>query len=206
VEPGPLEQGTAEIAREAGESSPAVAAARAGVRRAEEELKLARLERRPDLMAIGYYARREKFEDLAGASISFNLPFAHPRRLEERRAETEAEVSSARADLESVRNKIRRDVEDAAAQLERNVEQEKLYRTSILPQAETNFRAAQEAYAVGQIDFLTFMRAALDLDNYESEIAARAAGIGRGIAALQKASGLPLIEGTPGKGENHAGK
>jgi outer membrane protein, heavy metal efflux system len=206
VDPSPLGRGTAEIAREAEESSPAVAAARANLRRAEEEAKLARLERRPDWMATGYYARREKFEDLAGASVSFNLPFAHPRRLEERRAEMEAEVSSARADLESVRNQVRRDVEDAAAQLDRNVEQEKLYRTSILPQAETNFRAAQEAYGVGQIDFLTFERAALDLDTYESEIAGRISGIGRSVAALQKASGLPLIEGTPKPGETHVEK
>jgi outer membrane protein, heavy metal efflux system len=201
-----LGRDTAEIAREAEESSPAVAAARSNLRRAEEEARLARLERRPDWTAMGYYARREKFEDLAGASVSFNLPFAHPRRLEARRAEMEAEVSSARADLESVRNQVRRDVEDAAAQLERNVEQEKLYRNSILPQAETNFRAAQEAYAVGQIDFLTFERAALDLDTYESEVAGRASGIGRSLAALQKASGLPLIEGTPKPGETHVEK
>jgi len=206
VDLAPLGRDTVEIAREAEESSPAVAAARANLRRAEEEATLASLERRPDWTAMGYYARREKFEDLAGASVSFNLPFAHPRRLEERRAEMEAEVSSARADLESVRNQVRRDVEDAAALLDRNIEQEKLYRTSILPQAETNFRAAQEAYAVGQIDFLTFERAALDLDTYESEIAGRTSGIGRSIAALQKASGLPLIEGTPKPGETHVEK
>ena len=203
VDPAPSGRGIAEIVREAEESSPALAAARASVRRAEEELKLARFERRPDWMAMTYYGRREKFEDLAGASVSINLPFAHPRRLDERQAEREAELSSARADLESVRNQLRRDIEEAAAELERNVEQEKLYRTSILPQAETNFRAAQEAYAVGQIDFLTFERAALDLDTYQSEIAARTSGIGRGIAALQKASGLPLIEGTPEPGETH---
>ena len=196
----------AEIVREAEESSPAVAAARASVRRAEEELKLARFERRPDWMAMAYYGHREKAEDLAGASLSFNLPFAHPRRLDARRAEMEAELSSSRADLESVRNQLRRDVENASADLERNVEQEKLYRNSILPQAETNFRAAQEAYAVGQIDFLTFERAALDLDSYETEIAARTSGIGRGIAALQKASGLPLIEGTPKPGGQHVEK
>ncbi len=203
VDPDPSGRGTAEITREAEESSPGVAAARASLRRAEEELKLARLERRPDWTAMTYYGRRERFEDLAGASVSISLPFVHPRRLEERRAEMEAELSSARADLESVRNQLRRDIEEAAAELERNVEQEKLYRTSVLPQAETNFRAAQEAYAVGQIDFLTLERAALDLDTYRAEIAARTSGIGRALAALQKASGLPLIEGTPMPGETH---
>ncbi|HEY3124147.1 MAG TPA: TolC family protein [Thermoanaerobaculia bacterium] len=203
VDPVPPGKSAPEILREAEERSPAVAAARASVRRAEEELKLARLERRPDWTAMTYYGRREKFEDLAGASLSFNLPFAHPRRLDERRAEMESELSSARADLESVRNQLRRDVEAAAAELERNVEQKELYRSSILPQAQINFRAAQEAYSVGQIDFLTFERAALDLDMYEGEIASRVSGVGRGLAALQKASGLPLIEGTPKPGGQH---
>ena len=118
----------------------------------------------------------------------------------------EAELSSARADLESARNQVSRDVETAASELDRNIEQEKLYRTSILPQAEINFRAAQESYAVGQIDFETYVRAALDLDTYESEIATRSAGIGRALAALQKASGLPLIAGTPAMGGIHAEK
>ncbi len=203
VDPVPPGKSAPEILREAEERSPAVGAARASLRRAEEELKLARLERRPDWTAMTYYGRREKFEDLAGASLSFNLPFAHPRRLDERRAEMESELSSARADLESVRNQLRRDVEEAAAELDRNVEQEKLYRSSILPQAQINFRAAQEAYSVGQIDFLTFERAALDLDMYEGEVAGRVSGVGRGLAALQKASGLPLIEGTPKPGGQH---
>ncbi len=203
VDPVPPGKSAPEILREAEERSPAVGAARASLRRAEEELKLARLERRPDWTAMTYYGRREKFEDLAGASLSFNLPFAHPRRLDERRAEMESELSSARADLESVRNQLRRDVEEAAAELDRNVEQEKLYRSSILPQAQINFRAAQEAYSVGQIDFLTFERAALDLDMYEGEVAGRVSGVGRGLAALQKASGLPLIEGTPKQGGQH---
>ena len=188
------------------EESPAIAVARTNLRRAEDEAKLARLEARPDWLAMAYYARREKFEDLAGASVSINLPFAHPRRLSERRAESDAEVSSAQAELSAVRNRLRRDIEEAVAELQRNVAQERLFRTSILPQAEINYRAAQEAYAVGQVDFLTFVRAALDLDNYQSELAMRTSGIGRALAALQKASGLPLIEGTPKPGETHVEK
>lgn len=197
---------SAGFASQVEEKSPAILAARAMVHRAEEELRLSQLERRPDWVVSTYYGHRERFEDLAGASVSFSLPFAHPRRLGAKRAEMEAELSSARADLESVRNQVSRDVETAAAELERNIEQEKLYRTSILPQAEINFRAVQESYAVGQIDFETYVRAALDLDMYEGEIATRSSGIGRALAALQKASGLPLIPGTPEMGGIHAEK
>ncbi len=197
VDPGEDSHSPGELSRQALESSPAVRAAAADLARAEAEREGAILERRLDLTATGYYAHRVRFEDLVGGTIGFNLPFAHPKRLSERRAEAEAQVSAARADLEAARNMIRVDVEQALSDLQKNVDQARLYRTSILPQAEVNFRAAREGYVVGQIDFETLARAATNLDEYRSEADARAARIGRSIAALQKASGLPLIAGTP---------
>ncbi len=195
-----------ELVEQAERESPAIAAASAEVLRAKERVEQARLERRPDWMLSGYYARREKFEDLAGVSVSFNLPWVHPRRLEERRAERQAELESARASLSSVRNALRRDIEQAWAELAKSRDQVRLYEDSILPQAKINYRAAREAYAVGAIDFLTYVRAATDLDMYESEAAERETGVGRALAMLQKASGLPLIEGTPAPEGDHEKK
>ena len=164
----------------------------------------ARLERRPDWMLMTYYGRREKVEDLAGFSVSINLPWAHPRRLEERRAEGQAGLEAAKADLSTVRNALRRDIEQAWSELARNRDQSRLYRESILPQAQINYRAAREAYTVGGIDFLTYVRAATDLNMYETEAVERETGVARAVAALQKAAGLPLIVGTPQEGEQHA--
>ncbi len=195
-----------ELMRRAERENPAIAAASARVTGAEEQLQIARLERRPDWMLSGYYGRRESFEDLAGLSVSFNLPWLHPKRLSERQAERQAELEAARADLAAVRNGLQRDVDQAYAELEKDREQVRLYRGAILPQARINYRAASEAYSVGAIDFLTFVRAATDLDMYESETAERETGIGRALAMLQKASGLPLISGTPSLGENHEEK
>lgn len=194
----------ANLTREADSKSPAAVSAAALVRRAEEGLEQARLERRPDWMLSGYYGHRVNFEDLFGLSVSFSLPWVHPRRLDERQAERRAELESARASLSAVRNSLRREIEQAFAELEKNRDQARLYRESILPQAETNYRAASEAYAVGSIDFLTYVRAATDLDMYESENAERQAGIGRALAMLQKASGIPVIAGTPEGDDEHA--
>src|SRR5262249_10772264 len=186
-----------ELTREAQAKSPAVASAAAQVRRAEEGLEQAKLERRPDWMLSGYYGHRVSFEDLFGVSVSFSLPWVHPRRLDERKAERQAELESARANLSAVQNSLGRDIGQAYAELARNRDQAHLYRESILPQAEVNYRAASEAYAVGAIDFLTYVRSATDLDMYESESAEREAGVGRALAMLQKASGIALIAGTP---------
>ena len=193
----------ADLLRQAEKESPAIAAAEARVRRAEEELELARLERRPDWMLTGYYARRENFEDLAGLSVSFNLPWVHPRRLSERRAEREWDFAGSLADLAAVRNTLSRDIDQAYAELEKSREQAQLYRDSILPQAEINYRAAREAYGVGSIDFLTYVRAATDLSLYETERAERDSGVARALAMLQKASAIALIAGTPVREAGH---
>lgn len=186
-----------DLLREAERESPAVIASEARVRQAGEGVELAKLERRPDWMLSGYYGRRANFEDLAGLSVSFNLPWVHPKRLSERRAEREAELAAARADLAAVRNTLRRDIEQAYTELEKNREQVRLYRDSILPQAEINYRASREAYSAGSIDFLTFVRGVTDLATYQMESAERESGVSRAIGMLQKASGIALIAGTP---------
>jgi outer membrane protein TolC len=178
-------------------------AALAEVHRAEEELELARLERRPEWTLMGYYGHRERFEDLVGFSAAITLPWAHRERLDERRAEKEASLAAARAGAEAVRNELQGDIEMAYADFEKNLEQARLYRDSILPQAEMSYRAAREAYVVGTIDLLTLVRAANSLSFYEREAVARASGAGRAVAALQRASGLPLIPGTPEAGGFH---
>ncbi|HEX4495489.1 MAG TPA: TolC family protein [Thermoanaerobaculia bacterium] len=200
VGPGSWVPDAAELTRRASERSPAVRAAQAEVHRAEQELELARLEGRPDWTLMGYYGHREQFEDLAGVSASINLPWAHRRRLAERRAEKESALAAARAGVETARNQLQGEIEMAFADLGKNLEQARLYRDSILPQADINYRAVREAYAVGKIDFSTLARAANNLTFYQREAAVRAAGAGRALAALQRASGLPLLAGPPGEG------
>lgn len=202
--PGDPAPGTAaDLSARAEAESPAIATGRADVRRAEEELSLARLDGRPDITASAYYAHRIDFESLAGVGVSLTLPFLQGGRLSERRAEKNAELSAARANLEAARNTLERGVAEAWAELDRSVEQAQLYRSSILPQAETNAQAADEAYRVGQVDFLTFSRAGLDRDAFAAELVMRRAAAWRALAALQTASGLPVVPGTPKAGERH---
>lgn len=193
----------ADLERRVEQESPEARAAEAAIRAAEAELALAGLERRPDWMVNGYYGRRERFEDMVGLAAAINLPWARRSRLAEKQAEKEAELAAAQEGLEAVRTRLQGEIAAAYAELERNREQLRLYREVILPQAEIHFQAAREAYTVGRVDFLTFVTAALDLDNYRRLSVARAAGYGRAAAALQRASGVALLPGTPNQGENH---
>lgn len=189
-----------DLVRLALEKSPAVLSARAGIVEAQAQAIFARLESRPDWKVSAYYGRREKFEDLAGASVGVSLPFVHPRRIEALRAEKEADLEGARAALAAVRSSIHQEIESAEAHYQSDRDEVALYRDSLLPQGRIAVEGAREAYIAGKVDFLTYIHAVIGLDTIENKLAEKNAGIGRALASLQEASGLPLIPGTPGEG------
>jgi cobalt-zinc-cadmium efflux system outer membrane protein len=178
------------IVSEAITSSPSIRQAQADVRRAEEELRLARLQRRLDLTLMSSYGQRDRRDDMVGASVGFNLPFVARRRVEARIAEKEAELSAARSRLAVARLELSRQVEEALIALASEADRSALYRGTILTQIETAARAAEEAYAVGKIDFQTYVQAVLALDEGESETIERETAIPRARAKLQAATGI----------------
>jgi cobalt-zinc-cadmium efflux system outer membrane protein len=171
-------------------SSPAIRQAQADVGRAEEELRLARLQRRPDFTLMSSYGQRDRRDDMVGATVGFSLPFVARRRIEARIAEKEAELSATKSRLAVVRLDLSRQVEEALIALASEDDRSTLYRDTILTQIETAARAAQEAYAVGKIDFQTYVQAALALDEGESETIERETAIPRARARLQAATGI----------------
>ena len=191
-----------ELERLAEERSPEVRAAEAALAGVDAELLMVDAERRPGWMLSSYYGRREEFDDFFGVSAAVTLPWARRSRLAEKQAEKETERSAAAAALLAVRARLRGGIGEAYAELDRMRQQLRLYRDVVLPQAEVHLAAAREAYAVGRVDFLTFVSTATELDEYQQTATDRAAGIGRAVAALQRASGVPLLPGTPEQGDD----
>lgn len=191
-----------DLERLAEERSPEVWAAEAALAVADAEILLVDAERRPGWILSSYYGRREEFDDFFGVSAAVHLPWARRSRLAEKQAEKETERSAASAALLAVRARLRGGIGEAYAELERMRQQLRLYRDVVLPQAEVHLAAAREAYSVGRVDFLTLVSTAAELDGYQQAAADRAAGIGRAVAALQRASGIPLLPGTPEPGDD----
>ncbi|MGH9442683.1 MAG: TolC family protein [Thermoanaerobaculia bacterium] len=183
--------------------SPALRHDDAGIERAAQEARRARLERRPVWSLSAMYGERAHRDDMVSATVGLSLPFFHPARLSARAAEADAMLEAARAERASAENRLRGEVEAALARLASDVRQARLYRDSILPEAEMNSRAAREAYSVGTIDFATLVAASVDLATFRSEYADRLASIGRDRADLQVAAGVPLLPGTPGMEHEH---
>lgn len=180
------------IVAEALVASPAIRQLEADVRRAEEELRLARLERRTDLNVMASYGERQNRDDMVGASVGFNLPFVRRNRVASRIAEKQAELSAARSGLAFSRLELSRKVQEALVALASESERSALYRDTILTQDATAARAAEEAYAVGKIDFQTYVQAVLAVDADEAEAIERETAIPRARAKLQAATGIPF--------------
>jgi outer membrane protein, heavy metal efflux system len=178
----------------------------AEVGRAEQEARSARLERRPMWTVSASYGQREQRDDMVSAMVEMSLPWLHPSRLAARAAEADAMLSAAKAERADAEYRLRGGVEAALARFSSDVRQARLYRETILPEAEMNERASREAYSVGAIDFATLVAASRDLRAFRSEYAERLSAIGRDRADLQMASGLPLLPGTPGQEHDHEAK
>ncbi len=180
------------LVAEALEKSPAIRQAKAQVKHAEEELNLARLGKRPDFTFSTSYGERQSRDDMVGATVGVNLPFVQFRRVAARIAEKEAELSASRSKLAAARLSLSREVEEALIALSREADRASLYRGTILAQVETAARASEEAYAVGKIDFQTYVGAVLAVDEDEAEAIERETGIPRARAKLQAATGIPF--------------
>ena len=183
--------------RAAIEESPAILQAQAEVRRAERDLDRARLDRRPDLKFMTSYGERQRRDDMVGATVGIDLPFFQARRVSARIAEKQAELDAAKKKVESVRLRVSREVEEALIALTRDVDRAALYRDTILSQDRTAAEAAEQAYAVGKIDFQTYVRAVLTVDEDESEAIMREVALSKTRARLQAATGFPFFEYRP---------
>ncbi|HEU4363877.1 MAG TPA: TolC family protein [Candidatus Krumholzibacteria bacterium] len=167
---------------------PEMAAARAGLERAQAARKLAGREYIPDFMLgvmFEYGADRdEEWEVLAGVSL--------PIWLGKRRAmvrETEAMREAARHALQAEELRVRRDVEDALHAMYSARERLERFEQLILPQAEQAFESSEAGYRAGRVDFMDYLDSERMLLAMRKEYYGVVAELGMRVAALERALG-----------------
>jgi len=168
--------------------------------RAEEAaLALARKEYYPDVEATAAYDTimgNGPTRDLAGQiGIRVNLPVRRERR-SAAVAEAEARLAMRRAELAKLTDQMNLQVQEAYEHL---IEAEKvvqLYRSTILPAAQSNVRAAQSAYMTGKTPFLSLIEAERSLLELRDRYYESVAGYFRRRAGLERMTGGVLPPAT----------
>ena len=188
----------ASLVAEAEAHRPMVRAGEADVRSAEATARGARREIWPDLEVGVQYGQRPMAgggtDRMVSLMLGVNLPvFAGNRQFAMRR-ETEAMRAMARADLDEMRAETRGRVGELYAAVERARRLGELYRTTILPQAETTVQSAQSSYRTGAVDFLTLLDDQMTVNRYRQDLIALDAERGTALAELEMLLGRQLFD------------
>jgi hypothetical protein len=102
-------------------------------------------------------------------------------------AMAEAEVAAMRAETRGL-------IGEAYAQLTRARNLARLYRSTVLPQAEATAAAALSAYRVGSVDFMTLLDDRMAVNTYRQQLFALDADEGKAWAQLEMLTGRELID------------
>jgi outer membrane protein, heavy metal efflux system len=127
---------------------------------------------------------------MLGASIPV---FARDRQLR-MREETAAMTRMAQADLAAMRAETRGRLGEAYVSLTRARSLARLYRTTVLPQAEATVASALAAYRVGGVDFMTLLDDRMTVNRYRQELFTLDADEGKAWAELEMLVGRALFD------------
>ena len=176
---------------------PMIRAGLADVRAADASARLARKEIFPDILVGVQYAQQggEMGTDRMGSlMLGASLPlFARARQLQ-MRVEADAMKQMAQADLAAMRAETVGRIGEAYAALTRSRSLSRLYRTTVLPQAEATVASALSAYRVGSVDFMTLLDDRMTVNKYRQELNVLDAEQGKAWAELEMLVGVTLID------------
>jgi cobalt-zinc-cadmium efflux system outer membrane protein len=108
------------------------------------------------------------------------------------RREMAAMRDMSQAELANLRNETIAQIIETRARAERDRNLERLYRTSIVPQARASVSAAFASYRVGRVTFLTLVDNQMTVNRYETETYRLIADYHQAAGELEALVGRPL--------------
>ncbi len=194
------------LLRQAARDNPALSKISARIEGERQRLRLAKLNRWPDLTVGLTYnfvdddglAIMANGKDQWWLSFGINLPIWEGKL---RAGEREAfrGFQEGIADLMSARNRVAFRVQDAAVKAQTQQRLVVLFRDVILPQARQTVDASNSGYQAGKVDFLTLVDNWRKLLNYQLMYHQSVAELEKDYAQLQQAVGRDLPRRTEGE-------
>lgn len=185
---------------------PMIRAGLEDVRAANASAALAKKEIIPDLQVGVQYARgastmvgadgmtATRTENMASLMIGASIPIFARDRQYQMRNEAEAMKAMALADVTAMRAETRGKIGEAYADLTRARDLARLYRTTVIPQAEATVSSALSSYRVGKVDFMTLLDDQMTVNKYRQELYGLEADEGKAWAELEMLTGRELID------------
>ncbi|MEW6719678.1 MAG: TolC family protein [Thermodesulfobacteriota bacterium] len=177
---------------------PARKAALARIAKGDIGIAQAGSERRPDFEVSASYMQRDAMpdgtsrRDMVSAMVSMTLPVWSKGKIEPGIRAMTAEREMAIRDRETLDAEAANAIEGGLSTLENFGAVARLYRTTLIPQAEQAVRANLEAYRVGTIDFPMLMDSLMSELGFRREYAGMVGEMHATKARLEAAAGKEL--------------
>lgn len=184
-----------ELERAALEHRPELAALRKQIHAAKDESHLARMATKPDFtVGLGYMVMPSgsTSRNAYMAEFSMNLPRWNRDRHEGEAKQADAATEVTQAELEARRNAVFLEVRQAEIDVLAAEKRVKLYRDTLLPQADAVFKAGTAAYRNNRAEFANLIESQNVLLDVETALYTAQAAVDAGIARLERATGAPL--------------
>ena len=162
---------------------------------------------KPDFEVSTSYMQRDpmpdgtKRSDMFSAMVSMTLPIWRKEKIEPGIRAMTAEREMAIRDEETLDAETANTIGGSLASISNFAAVAKLYRTTLIPQAEQSVRSNLEAYQVGKIDFPMYMDSLLAVLNFRKEYLGMVGESYMSKARLEAAVGRELDGAAPNPGE-----
>jgi cobalt-zinc-cadmium efflux system outer membrane protein len=184
-----------ELERRAVEHRPELSALRKQIATARDEGHLARMASKPDftvglgymLMPTGSMSRNAYM-----AEFSMNLPSLNRARHEGEAKQADAATDVTQAELEARTSAVFLEVRQAQIEVLSAEKRVKVYRDTLLPQADAAFKASTTAYQNNRGEFANLIESQNLLLDVQTSLYTASAAVDAGIARLERAMGTTL--------------
>jgi outer membrane protein TolC len=186
---------TDELERLAIEHRPELAALRKQIVKSGDQSRLARLAMKPDLtVAAGYMLMPTgSFSRSAYmAELTMNLPSLNRARHDGETKQADAATDVAQAELDARTSAVFLEIRQAQIAVQSAQKRVKLYRDTLLPQAEAAFKASTAAYQNNRGEFMNLIDSQNLLLDIRTSYSKALSAVDAGSAQLELAIGAPL--------------
>lgn len=194
-----------ELERLALEHRPELAGLRNGIAKSQDEAGATRLAMKPDFtVALGYMLMPSgsTARNAYMAELSMNLPGLNRGRHQGEVKQADAATAVAQANLEARTEAVFLEVRQAQIAIRAAEKRTKVYRDTLLPQAEAAFKAATAAYQNNRAEFSTLIDSQNLLLDVQTALNTAASARDAALADLERAIGTAIPEESTSKEKN----
>jgi outer membrane protein TolC len=174
---------------------PEIIAMQKNIEMNQAEVEVAEREIKPDFMVRFMYKEMvSSTEDFWSTMVGVNIPIAFwsANKFKGKIEEARINTLKAKKDLRSMENMVLFEVRDAIVKVETQRNLTRLFRSTVIPQAEQTLRSTSASYQTGGTEFLMLIDACRTLLTARLEYHMAVMNLMTGLASLEQATGLSI--------------